>query len=183
MLTGLPNRVLFVTPGHGRAGDTAEQSQSSCLDLDRFKEVNDTLGHAIGDRLLCEVAERLLRGLPGNVTVARLGGDEFAFVIPDVVDAPSAPSSGSTSCTPLLARPIEIDGLTLAVSASAGIALAPMHGDDVALLLQRADIAMYLAKERRSMVELYSVEHDQSMRRKLMLTAACSPRHSRRSRN
>ena len=68
-----------------------------------------------------------------------------------------------------LSRPIEMDGLTLAVTASAGIALAPEHGDDVALLLQRADIAMYLAKERRSTVEVYSVEHDRSMRRWLML--------------
>ncbi len=80
------------------------------------------------------------------------------------------PSSGSTSCNAMLAHPIEIDGLTHAVAASAGVALAPTHGDDVALLLQRADIAMYLAKERRSVVELYSVEHDTSMRRKLMLT-------------
>ena len=68
-----------------------------------------------------------------------------------------------------LSRPIEMEGLTLAVTASAGIALAPQHGDDVDLLLQRADIAMYLAKERRSTVEIYSVEHDQSMRRWLML--------------
>jgi diguanylate cyclase (GGDEF)-like protein len=168
MLTGLPNRVLFVT----RATDALAHSKAVAivlLDLDRFKEVNDTLGHAIGDRLLCEVADRLLRGLPGNVTVARLGGDEFAFVIPDVVDAPSA-LERVNELHALLAHPIEIDGLTHAVSASAGIALAPMHGDDVALLLQRADIAMYLAKERRSVAELYSVEHDTSMRRKLMLT-------------
>ena len=68
-----------------------------------------------------------------------------------------------------MSRPIRMDGLTLAVTASAGIALAPDHGDDVALLLQRADIAMYLAKERRSKVELYSVEQDQSMRRWLMI--------------
>ena len=68
-----------------------------------------------------------------------------------------------------ISRPIKIDGLTLAVTASAGIALAPEHGDDVALLLQRADIAMYLAKERRSTVELYSVEQDKSMQRWLML--------------
>ena len=63
-----------------------------------------------------------------------------------------------------ISRPIKIDGLTLAVTASAGVALAPEHGDDVSLLLQRADIAMYLAKERRSTVEIYSVEQDQSMR-------------------
>ena len=137
---------------------------SCSLDLDRFKDVNDTLGHAIGDRLLCEVAERLCRSMPAAATVARLGGDEFALVIPDIIE-PAQRSSGSTSSTRVLTQPIEIDGLTLAVTSSAGIALAPEHGDDVALLLQRADIAMYLAKERRSVAELYSVEHDQSMRR------------------
>jgi diguanylate cyclase (GGDEF)-like protein len=168
MLTGLPNRILFLT----LAADALARSAGVAivlLDLDRFKEVNDTLGHAIGDRILCEVADRLLRGLPSNVTVARLGGDEFAFVIPDILDAPSA-LERVNELHAMLAHPIEIDGLTHAVAASAGVALAPTHGDDVALLLQRADIAMYLAKERRSVVELYSVEHDTSMRRKLMLT-------------
>ena len=77
-------------------------------------------------------------------------------------------TSGARS-TARSSRPVEIDGLTLAVTASAGIAIAPKHGDDVALLLQRADIAMYVAKEHRSVAELYSVEHDQSMRRWLML--------------
>jgi diguanylate cyclase (GGDEF)-like protein len=168
MLTGLPNRILFLT----RASDALARSAGLAivlLDLDRFKDVNDTLGHAIGDRLLCEVGERLLRGLPSNATMARLGGDEFAFVIPDVADARTAIERVNELFS-VFARPIEIDGLTLAVTASAGIAIAPIHGGDVALLLQRADIAMYLAKERRSVVELYSVEHDQSMRRWLMLS-------------
>jgi diguanylate cyclase (GGDEF)-like protein len=167
MLTGLPNRMLFLS----RATSAINESGSVAivlLDLDRFKDVNDTLGHAIGDRLLCEVSERLLRAVGERATVARLGGDEFALVIADVTEAERAVAVVN-ELNAELSRPIEMDGLTLAVTASAGIALAPEHGEDVALLLQRADIAMYLAKERRSTIEVYSVEHDRSMRRWLML--------------
>ena len=167
MLTGLPNRMLFLSRG------AAALSESSgvaivLLDIDRFKDVNDTLGHAIGDRLLCEIAERLLRAVSGRATVARLGGDEFALVISDVTD-PERAIEIVNDLNVEMQRPIKMDGLTLAVTASAGIAMAPEHGDDVALLLQRADIAMYVAKERRSTVEMYSVEYDQSMQRLLML--------------
>ena len=167
MLTGLPNRMLFLT----RAASALNESHRVAivlLDINRFKDVNDTLGHAIGDRLLCEIAERLLHAVSGRATVARLGGDEFALVISDVAEPESAVAIVHELHAEI-SRPIKIDGLTLAVTASAGIALAPEHGDDVALLLQRADIAMYLAKERRSTVEVYSVEQDQSMQRWLML--------------
>jgi diguanylate cyclase (GGDEF)-like protein len=167
MLTGLPNRVLFLT----RAAAALNESGGVAivlLDIDRFKDVNDTLGHAIGDRLLCEIAERLLRAVSGRATVARLGGDEFALVISDVTD-PTRAVEIVHELDIEMQRPIKMDGLTLAVTASAGIAMAPEHGDDVALLLQRADIAMYLAKKNRGTVEVYSAEHDQSMRRWLML--------------
>ena len=100
--------------------------------------------------------------------MARLGGDEFALVIADVTD-PERAIEIVHELNVEMQRPIKMDGLTLAVTASAGIAMAPEHGDDAALLLQRADIAMYVAKERRSTVEVYSVEHDQSMQRWLML--------------
>ncbi len=167
MLTGLPNRILFLT----RAAAALSESGGVAVvlfDIDRFKDVNDTLGHAIGDRLLCEIAERLLRAVSGRATVARLGGDEFALVIPDVTD-PERAIEIAHELNVEMQRPIKMDGLTLAVTASAGIAMAPEHGDDVALLLQRADIAMYLAKKNRGTVEVYSVEHDQSMQRWLML--------------
>jgi diguanylate cyclase (GGDEF)-like protein len=167
MLTGLPNRILFLT----RAAAALSESGGVAivlLDIDRFKDVNDTLGHAIGDRLLCEIAERLLRAVSGRATVARLGGDEFALVIADVTD-PARAIEIVHELNVEMQRPIKMDGLTLAVTASAGIAMAPEHGDDVALLLQRADIAMYVAKEHRGAVEVYSVEHDQSMQRWLML--------------
>ena len=167
MLTGLPNRMLFLT----RAAAALSESSGVAivlLDIDRFKDVNDTLGHAIGDRLLCEIAERLLRAASGRATVARLGGDEFALVISDVNDAERAIEIVH-QVNLEMQRPIKMDGLTLAVTASTGIAMAPEHGNDAALLLQRADIAMYVAKERRGSVEVYSVEHDQSMQRLLML--------------
>jgi diguanylate cyclase (GGDEF)-like protein len=166
-LTGLPNRVLF----QSRAAQALKESRGVAvvlLDIDRFKDVNDTLGHAIGDRLLCEVAERLVHAVSGRATVARLGGDEFALVIADVTE-PGLAVEVVNDLHREMSRPIRIDGLALAVTASAGIALSPQHGDDVALLLQRADIAMYHAKEHRSKVELYSVEQDQSMRRWLMI--------------
>jgi diguanylate cyclase (GGDEF)-like protein len=167
MLTGLPNRMLFTT----RAAAALNENTGVAVilfDIDRFKDVNDTLGHAIGDRLLLEISERLQRASPEEATVARLGGDEFAFVISGVTTVEHA-TALVHELHAVLSRPVEIDGLTLAVTASAGVTLAPHHGNEVALLLQRADIAMYLAKERRSTVEVYSVEHDQSMRRTLLL--------------
>jgi diguanylate cyclase (GGDEF)-like protein len=166
-LTGLPNRLLFQT----RAAEALKKSRGVAvvlLDVDRFKDVNDTLGHAIGDHLLCEVSERLVHAVSGRATVARLGGDEFALVIPDVTE-PGLAVQVVHDLHREMSRPIRVDGLALAVTASAGIAVSPEHGDDVALLLQRADIAMYHAKEHRSKVELYSVEQDQSMRRWLMI--------------
>jgi diguanylate cyclase (GGDEF)-like protein len=166
-LTGLPNRVLF----QARAAQALKESRGVAvvlLDIDRFKDVNDTLGHAIGDHLLCEVSERLVHAVSGRATVARLGGDEFALVIADVTE-PGQAVAIVNDLHREMSRPMRMDGLALAVTASAGIALAPQHGDDVAQLLQRADIAMYHAKEQRSKIELYSVEQDQSMRRWLMI--------------
>jgi predicted signal transduction protein with EAL and GGDEF domain len=118
--------------------------------------------------LLCEVSERLVHAVSGRATVARLGGDEFALVIADVTEAGQAVDIVNDLHREM-SRPMRMDGLALAVTASAGIALSPDHGDDVAQLLQRADIAMYHAKEQRSKIELYSVEQDQSMRRWLMI--------------
>jgi diguanylate cyclase (GGDEF)-like protein len=166
-LTGLPNRVLF----QARAAQALRESRGVAvvlLDIDRFKDVNDTLGHAIGDHLLCEVSERLVHAVSGRATVARLGGDEFALVIADVTE-PGQAVAIVNDLHREMSRPMRMDGLALAVTASAGIALAPQHGDDIAQLLQRADIAMYHAKEQRSKIELYSVEQDQSMRRWLMI--------------
>jgi diguanylate cyclase (GGDEF)-like protein len=167
LLTGLPNRTLFLDRAAGALTDTGRVA-IALLDLDRFKEVNDTLGHDTGDRLLCEIAECLVRASSGRATVARLGGDEFAIVVPDIFGPEEALGIVRDLLT-AISRPMNIDGITLAVTATAGIALAPEHGDNVTTLLQRADIAMYHAKDKRSGIQLYLPEHDQSMQRKLLL--------------
>jgi diguanylate cyclase (GGDEF)-like protein len=167
-LTKLANRDLFESKVKTALDETAGVA-IALLDLDRFKHVNDTLGHPIGDRLLLEVAERLQKAVPEQATVARFGGDEFAILIPDVRDVQEALAKVH-EVHEVFARPIDLDGLTLAVTASAGVTFGPQHGHDVTLLLQRADIAMYVAKENRSGTELYSVEHDKSMQRVLMLS-------------
>jgi diguanylate cyclase (GGDEF)-like protein len=166
-LTNLPNRTLFLS----RAGSAFSETDGVAivlLGIDRFKDVNDTLGHAIGDLLLVEISERLSRVVPADVTVARLGGDEFAFVVPNVL-IPERAVDFVQRLHDEMSRPFKMDGLALAVTASAGIALAPAHGDDAALLLQRADIAMYVAKGRHSSTEVYSFDLDQSMHRRLTL--------------
>ena len=167
LLTKLPNRALFLSRASVTLAETG-RAAVALLDIDRFKDVNDTLGHDTGDRLLCEVSERLLHAAHGRATVARLGGDEFALVVPDVI-GPEEAIGIVRDLYVALSKPINIDGLTLAITASAGVALAPEHGDNVSDLLQRADIAMYLAKERRSGIEIYSASRDQSMQRRLML--------------
>jgi diguanylate cyclase (GGDEF)-like protein len=164
-LTKLPNRMLFRDHAES-ALRVYEGVAIVLLDIDRFKDVNDTLGHTIGDHLLKEVSERLVRAAAGRATVARLGGDEFALVIPDVGE-PETAIAIVNDLYHEMSRPIRMDGLALAVTASAGIALAPEHGLDEATLLQRADIAMYLAKERHSKFELYSGEHDRAMARRV----------------
>ncbi len=167
LLTGLPNRTLFLDRAAAALAETG-RAAVALLDLDRFKEVNDTLGHGTGDRLLCEVAETLVRAGSGRATVARLGGDEFALVVPDII-GPEEALGIVRDLLAAISKPMNIDGITLAVTATAGIALAPEHGDNVATLLQRADIAMYHGKAKRSGVELYLPAHDQSMQRKLLL--------------
>jgi len=166
-LTGLPNRTLFLDRATAALAETG-RAAVALLDLDRFKEVNDTLGHGTGDRLLCEVAETLVRASSGRATVARQGGDEFMLVVPDII-GPEEALGVVRDLLAAISKPMNIDGITLAVTATAGISLAPDHGDNVATLLQRADIAMYHGKAKRSGIELYSPAHDQSMQRKLLL--------------
>ncbi len=147
-LTGLPNRTLLRQRGDAAlSGADAGTVGLMLIDLDRFKEVNDTLGHAYGDVLLQAVADRLRTTVRGSDTVARLGGDEFAILLPSVVDGESARQLAVRALAAMEA-PIEVDGVSLDVDASIGIALSGAHGDDVESLLQCADIAMYSAKDR-----------------------------------
>ncbi|MGP8000502.1 MAG: putative bifunctional diguanylate cyclase/phosphodiesterase [Streptosporangiaceae bacterium] len=156
-LTGLPNRVLLLR----RAGEalaeaarTGHKAGFLLLDLDRFKEVNDTLGHQLGDGLLQAVAHRLARSVrPGDV-VARLGGDEFAVLLPAVRTAAAA-REVAARLRAALAEPVRLEGMSFGIEASVGIALYPDDAGTVAGLLESADVAMYLAKERRTGVEHY----------------------------
>jgi diguanylate cyclase (GGDEF)-like protein len=160
-LTGLPNRLLLADRINAALRAALRDGSPTALllvDLDRFKEINDTLGHHIGDQLLQQAAERLAGMLNGGVTLARLGGDEFALLLPHT-DASAARQVAGSLLT-ALDDPFDVGGLALSVEASIGIAVAPGHGRDPAALLQRADVAMYLAKSNRTGVETYSAALD-----------------------
>ena len=168
-LTGLPNRVLFrdsATEGLAAAGDA--MSAVMLLDLDRFKEINDTLGHHIGDLLLKEVGSRIGESVRSDDMVARLGGDEFAIFIGNVESAEIALQIAGQVRT-ALAEPFVVEDLFLHVDGSVGIALAPDHGSDIDTLLQRADVAMYVAKDTHSGSRLYTPDDDPHSRRRLKL--------------
>ncbi|RKS75109.1 diguanylate cyclase (GGDEF)-like protein [Actinomadura pelletieri DSM 43383] len=131
------------------------------LDLDRFKEVNDTLGHPTGDRLLQLVAHRLTHSVRPGDLVARLGGDEFAVLLPTVRDEAAA-REVAARLRAALSEPVRLDGMSFDLEGSVGIALFPDHAPDFELLLQRADVAMYNAKEARTGVEIYSSRKDRN---------------------
>ena len=149
VLTGLPNRVLL-RDRFKHAVATADRSRSSVamlfLDLDKFKVVNDTLGHAAGDRLLLEVVSRLSRCVRESDTISRHGGDEFILLLNGLPDHDAAERIASKTLAQL-ADPVEIDGHLLNASCSIGIAFYPEDGQDFDSLLQKADMAMYNAKE------------------------------------
>ena len=161
-LTDLPNRTLFHDRVHQALSSARREHVPAAvmiMDLDRFKEVNDTLGHASGDELLKQVGLRLRDSLRESDTVARLGGDEFGILLPKVLDAEAAVAVARKLRT-TLEEPMTIHGLALQMEASIGIALFPDHGSDVQGLLQRADVAMYVAKEQ-SGCEVYTSERDE----------------------
>jgi diguanylate cyclase (GGDEF)-like protein len=137
------------------------------IDLDRFKEVNDTLGHQTGDALLCQIGPRIQPVLPEGGVIARLGGDEFAVMVPDVgVD--DALRIGE-AIVDVLVPPFRLEEFNLEVQASIGIAIFPDHGTSADILIKQADIAMYFAKGRNSGIEIYNAVQDQNSRRRLGL--------------
>jgi diguanylate cyclase (GGDEF)-like protein len=157
-LTELPNRTLFHRQVRGAVGraSSAHPAAIAIIDLDRFKDVNDTLGHHNGDRLLSELGQRLAQTMRPGDTVARLGGDEFGLIIRDVVD----PEPVLRRLRGVIDREVEISGLPLSVEASVGFVLAPADGTDVDVLLQHADLAMYAAKAQHAGVVRYSPSFD-----------------------
>ncbi|MGH2876762.1 MAG: putative bifunctional diguanylate cyclase/phosphodiesterase, partial [Solirubrobacteraceae bacterium] len=147
-LTGLPNRLLFgerIDQAIRQAQRNGTRLAVALMDLDRFKEVNDSLGHSAGDQLLCRVGERMGEAVRSSDTVARLGGDEFGLLLPDLEDREGAvPVIDRIRAG--LERPVHVHSLPLAVEASIGIAIFPDHGADAQTLIQRADVAMYDCK-------------------------------------
>jgi len=167
-LTGLPNRLSFHDTVTEAIGD-CQRGAMLLMDLDRFKEVNDTLGHHYGDMLLQRVAERVREDMHGDDEIARLGGDEFAIFSPGIDGQQGlalARRIGESMRTP-----IELGDIVLDAPASIGIALFPDDGTDVSTLLQKADVAMYRAKETHVDATLYEERYDHHSPAKLALTA------------
>jgi diguanylate cyclase (GGDEF)-like protein len=157
-LTGLHNRVMLQQQMERALASVRAGASSGCAvmisDLNGFKEVNDTLGHQHGDQLLREVAARFVAAAGEQASVARLGGDEFAVLLTDVSSAGHA-LSFAESLLAALRPPIHLEGLRVDVTASIGVALAPVHAADGSGLLKRADVAMYAAKASGGGVRLY----------------------------
>jgi diguanylate cyclase (GGDEF)-like protein len=164
-LTDLPNRVLLreqIDEALKRV-ERDEQVAVLCLDLDRFKNVNDSLGHPVGDRLLSAVAERLRRCVRTLDTVARLGGDEFA-VIQVGAEQPGGAVSLARRLIEALSAPHDIDGQQIVIGTSVGIAVAPTDGHDPDQLLKHADLALYRAKgEGRGIYRCFEPEMNARM--------------------
>ena len=160
-LTGLGNRMLLAERADQAlaAGDEDGVVALLLLDLERFKEINDTLGHHAGDELLVAVAARLREACRSRDTIARLGGDEFAMLLTGLPTADSAVTMASRLLD-RLRQPVTVEGLVVDVDASVGVALAPEHGEDLPTLLRCADVAMYDAKRASAGVALYDVTTD-----------------------
>jgi len=170
-LTGLANRRQFLRRLERAIRHAARHERSAALvmiDLDRFKELNDTLGHHVGDLLLAQFGPRLRDAIREADTLARLGGDEFAVLLTELTDCDAA-GRVAQRIQAALDEPFALEGLTVHVDASVGIALFPDHGQDASGLLQRADVAMYQAKQEHTGWELYDAERDVHSRDRLAL--------------
>ncbi|MFN7086642.1 MAG: putative bifunctional diguanylate cyclase/phosphodiesterase [Burkholderiales bacterium] len=170
-LTDLPNRVLLydrLEQGLYAAWNDKRRLAILILDLDRFKEINDTLGHNNGDRVIKQVALRLRDIVREPDTLARLGGDEFAVMLREITAAEDAVAM-ARRIQEALQAPFMLEGMKLDIQASMGIACYPEHGADADVLLQRADVAMYVAKKNHSGLVVYSAELDRHSPQRLML--------------
>lgn len=171
-LTGLPNRILLFEYAHhllpqlSRAG---KQAAVLFLDLDRFKPINDTHGHEAGDRVLQQVAQRLLQKLRAGDVVTRLGGDEFVIVLSEVKSLPAV-AEVANHVIDLICEPYHVDDLRLLISTSVGISMFPADGGDMDTLISHADMAMYQAKQAgRRTLRFYSADYAAVTRRQLLI--------------
>lgn len=169
-LTGLPNRTLFEKRLQAAIASCPQGGKVGVmlLDLDHFKEINDTLGHHTGDLLLQRIGARLSHSLRPDDIIARQGGDEFTILLPNVRKFEQILSSAERLRATLV-RPFQLESLTLEVGGSIGVAWYPDHGATPEILLRRADVAMYAAKLRRSGVEPYDPSRDPHSPRRLQL--------------
>ncbi|HEX8647733.1 MAG TPA: EAL domain-containing protein [Thermoleophilaceae bacterium] len=159
-LTGLPNRTMFSSLVERTITSNSRRKRMGVvmlMDLDRFKDVNDTLGHHNGDLLLQRIGSRLHSVLRETETVARLGGDEFAILLPEVADRQSVVPV-VRRVLKVLEEPVVVGGLALQCEGSVGIAVFPEHGRTVDSVMRAADVAMYMAKENRSGYEFYDAK-------------------------
>jgi diguanylate cyclase (GGDEF)-like protein len=170
-LTGLPNREMLRR--RVKSAICRDEKSGHCVglllfDLDRFKDINDTLGHHYGDLLLQEIGPRLTQVLREGDLIARLGGDEFAVVLPGLTSAVHAKALGHRLRSALSA-PFVLEGVSLDVEASMGIAVTPEHGTDFETLLQHADVAMYIAKKANLGLSVYDPVLDEHSPMRLAL--------------
>ncbi len=169
-LTELPNRTLFLdrlATWISAARRRGSRIGMVMMDLDRFKEINDTLGHKLGDDVLVEVGRRLRQTLRESDTVARLGGDEFAVMF-ETLDAASA-IDVARRLGAALETPLTVGGVSIEARASMGIALFPLHAEDAGTLLKRADVAMYEAKRNHAAYAMYEPGRDEHSLRRLAI--------------
>jgi diguanylate cyclase (GGDEF)-like protein len=160
-LTDLPNRELFRRRAQRALllADDLHPVAVMVIDLDHFKEINDTMGHHVGDQVIREVARRLSAFAGDDTIVARLGGDEYAVLLTDIA-GPVTASQAAAELSARLREPVVVDSVRLGVQASIGIAIAPQDADSFETLLKRADIALYRAKSNRGDIQCYRPEID-----------------------
>jgi diguanylate cyclase (GGDEF)-like protein len=166
-VTGLSNRRDFLEDGESKLASLRPDEQLAIVlvDLDGFKEVNDSLGHAKGDELLKIIGRRFAKKIGNRGPMARIGGDEFACTL--MIEAESDPIAIATELAKALADPVAVDGTKVRVSASIGVAVWPQHGTTHVDLLRSADVAMYEAKRSRDAVRVYSDGIDDNTRERL----------------
>ncbi len=172
-LTNLPNRALFADRLQQAILVGRREAQPFALiaiDLDRFKEINDTMGHHIGDQVLIRVAERMRTCLRESDTVARMGGDEFTVLLPTVTQVEGA-EAVAKKILAALKPPLDVGGRNLDIGASLGIVMFPQHGEDADKLMREADAAMYNAKRTHGGFKVYSADIDQNNDERLTLQA------------
>lgn len=170
-LTGLANRATFdnnLQTAINYAHRHDKQIAVMFLDLDRFKSINDSLGHHVGDKLLIEMSKRLSKCLRNSDTLARLGGDEFAILLPD--SSPNASANTAAKVIDAVRKQIHVEGFNLRITTSIGISIYPNNGEDAATILKNADTAMYSSKDAgRNQLNFFSQEMNACAERRLLL--------------